>query len=108
MICTPRTNLATRVIEGEVVILDKQTGRIHQLNSTASFVWTRLDSGTPLAAIVSEMVRNFEVEEDRARADVADVAAELVRLELVSTSESEPSTKRSSQCSNRTSPDGIS
>ena len=96
MICTPRANLATRVIEGEVVILDKQTGRIHQLNSTASFVWTRLDSGTPLATIVSELVRDFEVEEDRARADVADVAAELVRLELVSTSESEPSTKRSS------------
>jgi hypothetical protein len=93
MICTPRANLSTRVIEGEVVILDKQTGRIHQLNSTASFVWTRL--GTPLAAIVSEMVREFEVEVETARADVAQVAAELVRLELVSTSP-EPSTKRSS------------
>jgi hypothetical protein len=108
MICTPRANLSTRVIEGEVVILDRQTGRIHQLNSTASFVWTRLDSGTPLAGIVSEMVREFEVEVEVARADVAQVAAELVRLELVSTSEPELSTKRSSQCSNRTSPDGIS
>jgi hypothetical protein len=108
MICTPRANLATRVIEGEVVILDKQTGRIHQLNPTASFVWTRLGSGTPIAAIVSEMVRHFEVEVEVARADVAEVAAELVRLELVSTAEPEPSTKRSSQCSNPTSPDGIS
>ena len=108
MICTPRANLVTRVIEGEVVILDKQTGRIHQLNSTASFVWSRLDSGMPLAAIVSELVRDFEVQEEMARADVARVAAELVRLELVSTAEPEPSTKWSSRCSNRTSPDGIS
>ena len=96
MICTPRANLATRVIEGEVVILDKQTGRIHQLNSTASFVWTRLAAGTPLAAIASELVRDFEVKEETARADVANVAAELVRLELVSTSEPEPLTERSS------------
>ena len=96
MICTPRSDLSTRIVDGEVVILDKRTGRIHQLNSTASFVWNRLDDRTTLAAIASEMVREFEVEIEIARADVARVAAELVRLELVSTSEPEPSTERGS------------
>ena len=54
MICTPRADLSTRIVEGEVVILDKRTGRIHQLNSTASFVWNRLDDRTTLAAIASK------------------------------------------------------
>lgn len=95
MICTPRADLSTRIVEGEVVILDKRTGQIHQLNSTASFVWNKLDGRTSLPAIVSDMVREFEVEFEIARADVDRVAAELVRLELVSTSEPEPSTERS-------------
>jgi hypothetical protein len=95
MICTPRADLSTRIVEGEVVILDKRTGRIHQLNSTASFVWIRLDGRTSLPAIVSDMVREFEVEFEIARADVARVAAELIELELVSTSEPNPSTERS-------------
>jgi hypothetical protein len=95
MICTPRADLSTRIVEGEVVILDKRTGRIHQLNSTASFVWSRLDGRTSLPAIVSDMVREFEVEFEIARADVARVAAELVELELVSTSEPNPSAERS-------------
>jgi hypothetical protein len=76
------------------VILDKQTGRIHQLNSTASFVWNMLGDGMTLASIASEMVREFEVEFEVAQADVEHVLADFVRLELVSTSELDPSTER--------------
>jgi hypothetical protein len=93
MICTPRAELACRIVEGEVVILDKQSGKIHQLNSTASFVWNRLDGHTPLPAIVSDMVREFDVEFEIARADVARVVADLVRLELVAISEPEHPTE---------------
>jgi len=88
MICTPRAELACRIVEGEVVILDKKSGRIHQLNSTASFVWNKLDGRTSLPSIVSDMVREYDVESEVARADVARVVAELIRLELVETSES--------------------
>jgi hypothetical protein len=94
MICTPRAELACRIVEGEVVILDKHNGKIHQLNSTASFVWSKLDGRTSLTAIVSDMVREFDVEFEIARADVARVVADLIRLELVATSEPESPTER--------------
>ncbi len=94
MICTPRADLAARNVEGEVVILDKRSGKIHQLNSTASFVWNKLDGHTSVPAIVSDMVREFDVEFEIARADVARVVADLARLELVTISEPEHPTKR--------------
>jgi hypothetical protein len=96
MICTPRADLSARSVEGEMVILDKRSGKIHQLNSTASFVWNKLDGRTPLPVIVSDMVLEFDVEFEIARADVARVIAELVGLELVSTSEPDPPTEGSS------------
>lgn len=89
MICTPRADLVCRIVEGEVVILDKLSGKIHQLNSTASFVWHRLDGHTSLAAIVSDMVQEFDVEFEIARADVARVVADLARAKLIATSEPE-------------------
>jgi len=95
MICTPRADLVCRIVEGEVVILDKSSGKIHQLNSTASFVWNRLDGHTSLAAIVTDMVREFDVEFEIARADVARVVADLARLELIASSEPESAIERS-------------
>ena len=50
-------------------------------------------AGTPIPEIVSDMVREFDVEFEIARADVARVVAELVGLELVSTSEPDPPTE---------------
>jgi hypothetical protein len=97
MICTPRAELACRIVEGEVVILDKKSGRIHQLNSTASFVWNKLDGRTSLPSIVSDLVREYDVEFEVARADVARVVTELIRLELVETSESASPTENSTE-----------
>lgn len=94
MIYTPHAALVCRIVEGEVVILDKRSGKIHQLNSTASFVWHKLDGHTPVPAIVSDMVREFDVEFETARADVARVIADLVRLELVAISDPGSPTER--------------
>ena len=92
-ICTPHAELTCRIVEGEVVILDKKSGKIHQLNSTASFVWSRFDGRTSSAAIVSELVREFDVDFEIARADVARVVAELMELELIALSEPEHATQ---------------
>jgi hypothetical protein len=94
MIYTPHGHLTTRTVDGEVVILDKQTGQIHQLNSTASFVWNKLGDGMTLAKIASEMVREFDVKIQVARADVDHVLADFVRLGLVSATDLDPSTDR--------------
>lgn len=78
-----RSGLSVRLVDGEVVILDREAQRIHQLNSTASFVWNRLDGRCDLAAVARELSLSFDVTEDVASRDVARIVEELRDLELV-------------------------
>lgn len=60
----------SRELDGEVVLLDLRSGRYFGLNATAARVWSMLkedmDEGSMAAALVAE----FDVTEDRARADI--------------------------------------
>ncbi len=38
-----RSDIIYRTIEGETVILNRNEGRLHQLNPTASFIWNCCD-----------------------------------------------------------------
>ena len=79
----PRPELSGRIVDGEVVVLDHQNERIHQLNATASFVWTRLGGTVDLPAIAAELTQHFEVAEERALVDVQRIVQEFMELELV-------------------------
>jgi hypothetical protein len=78
-----RPGLAIRSVDGEVVILDRDTEKIHQLNSTASFVWNRLESTSDLAQIARELSGEFDVEVDAALVDVGRIVGELQKLRLL-------------------------
>ncbi len=69
---------ASRVIDGRavVVVIDEQ--RLHTLNPVGTYVWDRAD-GRSIAAIVDELVREFEVDIDRATSDVLQFVEQLVR-----------------------------
>ena len=43
----PSLDVSSRIVDGEVVVLDHANERIHHLNATASFVWSRLDGDDP-------------------------------------------------------------
>jgi hypothetical protein len=75
--------LSIRVVEGEVVILDRERERIHQLNSTASFVWNKLDREFDPAAVARELSEQFEVAESVALSDVRRIIEELCELGLL-------------------------
>lgn len=79
----PRPEVSSRIVDGEVVVLDHENERIHQLNATASFVWTRLGGTVDLPAIAAELTQHFEVAAERALADVESIVREFVELELV-------------------------
>jgi len=57
-------------VEGELLILDTQAGRIHQLNATAALVWRRLNEGKDPEAVAVELTERFEIDLPTARADV--------------------------------------
>lgn len=69
---------ASRTIDGRavVVVIDEQ--KLHTLNPVGTYVWDRAD-GRSVAAIVEDVVREFEVEPDRATADVMQFVEQLVR-----------------------------
>jgi len=63
-------SVIVREVEGELLILDTQAGRIHQLNATAALVWRRLNEGKDPEAVAVELTERFEIDLPTARADV--------------------------------------
>ena len=65
-----RVDLLAREIEGEFVLLDLKTNQIHQLNPTASLIWSHCDGTHSINEIASIVVHNFSVSENIALNDV--------------------------------------
>lgn len=80
---TRRADVRTRVVGGEVVLLDECEGLIHQLNHTASFVWRACTGNTSVQDIVRQLTEEFDVDEDAAAADVDGTIEQLRGLRLL-------------------------
>ena len=55
----------------EGVLVDLNTKKYYQLNETASLIWRRLEKGTSLSSIASEMTELFDVTLEQATLSVA-------------------------------------
>jgi hypothetical protein len=78
-----RTGVNVRIVEGETVILDRPGGFIHQLNQTASFIWSRCDGQSTIEEIAYQLAAAFEVDAKTAADDVAVIVEQLQRLSLL-------------------------
>jgi hypothetical protein len=78
-----RSDVNVRVVDGEVVILDRQAELIHQLNHTASYIWDRCDGHSTAAEIATQLVTAFDVDASTAIHDVATTVSQLYRLGLL-------------------------
>jgi hypothetical protein len=78
-----REDVASRLVDGEMIVLDRQRGFIHQLNKTATFVWERCDGKHRADEIAMRMCENFTVDEPTALHDVIHILNELRKLALV-------------------------
>ena len=74
-----------REIDGEVLILDGRSDRIHKLNPTASFIWRRCEQGATAEGIASALAGEFAVDPETALADVVRTLDELRSLDLLAT-----------------------
>src|SRR6266403_360370 len=66
-----RVDVNVRMVDGEVVVLDRQSDLIHQLNHTASYIWDRCDGQSTVAEIANQLAAAFHVDADTAVQDVA-------------------------------------
>ena len=78
-----RDDLYTRVVEGETVILDRQQNLIHQLNSTATYVWERCDGNTSLLRIATQLAEAFDVPQEIATRDLMMLIQQFHDLHLL-------------------------
>ena len=79
----PRPDLKARVVDGETVLLDRAGGRVHQLNATASFVWSRLDGRASPHEVAAAVAEAFDVEPQTAVRDVDALLDQFRALHLL-------------------------
>jgi Coenzyme PQQ synthesis protein D (PqqD) len=78
-----RVDVNVRMVDGEVVVLDRQSDLIHQLNHTASYIWDRCDGQSTVAEIANQLAAAFQVDADTAVQDVATTIRQLHSIGLL-------------------------
>lgn len=78
-----RPELNIRTIDQETVIVDKNTGEVHQLNPTASYIWDQFDGVTTIDQVTSKLANEFNIDENQAKVDVNSVVDQLKELKLL-------------------------
>jgi hypothetical protein len=78
-----RQDLRTRVVEGEMVVLDRREEFVHQFNKTASYIWERCNGLHTPDEITEELCREFYVDFPTARKDVLATVETLQRSKLL-------------------------
>ncbi len=73
----------SRQVGGETVIIDLATEEYFGLNAVGTLLWRGLEEGRPLPAVLDQVVERFEVDRDRAEADLTGLLAALVEAGLV-------------------------
>lgn len=75
--------MIVREVEGELLILDTGTNRIHQLNPTASLVWELCQSPMRLEDIAARLATAFDVDARTALTDVEGAVSQFRTLGLL-------------------------
>lgn len=83
MIPRQRADLVARQVDGEALILDRAAGKVHQLNTTAAYIWERCDGTSSLQELAAEFASDFGVDAEAARQDVLKTVRALEGLGLL-------------------------
>jgi hypothetical protein len=82
--------LAWREMDGEVIIISPEDNFLHELNETASLLWSHADGVRDLAQIAARIAEAYDVPIEEARVDAAELIAALVERKLLSMDPVEP------------------
>lgn len=77
-----RGNIVVREVDDGVLLLDMAANRIHQLNQTAGYVWSRCEAES-VQQMAESLAEEFDVSADVATRDVLEVLGTLRELSLV-------------------------
>ena len=75
--------LAWREIDGEIVIISPEDSQVHELNETAALVWKHADGAQSLEQIAADIAAMYDVTNESAERDVAELIAQLAERQLL-------------------------
>ena len=81
----PKDGLSLQEVDGELVILDQENKKIHQLNPAASVVWRVIaeSSGVDSDAALAALLEEFDVDKQAATGDVELALQQFAELKLI-------------------------
>ena len=68
---------------GDYLVLDLDSGRYYGVGEAGGFIWERLDGEQELAAVGRALAEHFEIDGERAAADLLEFVFRLHELGLV-------------------------
>ena len=81
------SRIASRVIEGQAVVIVMDEQKLHTLNDVGTFVWTQAEERLQVSDLAERVASEYEVTSEQALTDVLAFADELVRLGALEVSE---------------------
>jgi hypothetical protein len=75
--------LVARKVNEDLLIVDQDNGKIHQLNISAAFIWEQCDGKNAIGEITAKTFEKFEIDPDKAREDVHSTLENLTGLNLI-------------------------
>lgn len=78
-----RTDLSVRQVDGSLVVLDRRSEKIHQLNEAAGFVWNLCDGEHSVVRIADDLAEAFRLDPTLAASDTETTVRQFEQLGLV-------------------------
>ena len=82
-VLTPNPSCPVRAVGDGFVIMAPEGDTTHSLDGLGGFIWKRLDGKRDLAAILADIVAEFDVAADVAQADLLEFAEALLAAGIV-------------------------
>lgn len=78
-----RTDLLVEQFDDALIVVDVQGGQVHELNSTAAWLWCRLDKDDSAKALAKSLCYCYDVSMEVAEADVNAILEQWLELGLL-------------------------
>jgi hypothetical protein len=79
--------VASKVIDGEAIIINLANGVYYSMDKTGALVWERLQAGDTLEQVIATVSAHYDVADQQAEAGVRELLQELLQENLVVVSE---------------------
>jgi len=76
-------DVTVQQVGDESLVLDLDSGQIHQLNETAAWILARCNGESTLESIVEEFADRFSVDAETAASDVAKTIEQLMQVNVI-------------------------